>query len=102
MAFATFHVRLGLGAFLRPTLGGGLLAGSLVTETTPGMSSSASQIAGLLKIGMPFAYFPSRRIVLQAGPELNVSVGTTTPEAGDGVSFVTISGGFGVSAGYVF
>lgn len=102
MVFGALHVRLGLGAFLRPMLGGGLLVGNLSTETAPGMTATASQISGLIRVGIPFAYFPSKRIVLQAGPELNVSVGSTTPDAGDSVSFVTIAGGFGVSAGYVF
>jgi hypothetical protein len=102
MAFASLHLRLGLGAFLRPLIGGGLLVGSLSTETAPGMTSSASQISGLVRIGIPFAYFPSRRIVLQAGPEVAISVGSTTPDAGDSQSFVSITGGFGVSAGYTF
>jgi hypothetical protein len=102
MAFASLHVRLGLGAFLRPLLGAGVLVGSLSTETTPGMTSSASQVSGLVRVGVPFAYFPSRRIVLQAGPELVMSVGSTTPDVGDSQSFVTVTGGFGVSAGYAF
>jgi hypothetical protein len=102
MAFASLHVRLGLGAFLRPLIGGGLLVGNLSTEVTPGMTTSASQVSGLVRIGLPFAYFPSRRIVLQAGPELNISVGSTTPDAGDSQSFVSVTGGFGVSAGYAF
>lgn len=102
MAFASLHVRLGLGAFLRPLIGAGVLVGNLVTETAPGMTATASQVSGLVRIGIPFAYFPSRRIVLQAGPELDVSVGSTTPDAGDSQSFVTVTGGFGVSAGYAF
>jgi len=102
VAFAALHVRLGLGAFLRPMIGGGVLVGKLNTETTPGMTTSASQISGLIRVGLPFAYFPSRRIVLQAGPELDVLIGATNPDVGDSVSFTTISAGFGVSAGYVF
>jgi hypothetical protein len=102
MAFASLHVRLGLGAFLRPTLGGGVLVGKLNTEVTPGMTESAGQVSGLIRVGLPFAYFPSRRIVLQAGPELDVMIGATSPDVGDSVSFTTVSAGFGVSAGYVF
>lgn len=102
MLFGSLHVRLGLGAFLRPTLGGGLLVGKLNTEVTPGMTASASQVSGLIRLGLPFAYFPSRRIVLQAGPELDVMIGATSPDVGDSVSFTTVSAGFGVSAGYVF
>jgi len=101
-AFASLHVRLGLGAFLRPTLGVGALFGTQKTEVTAGQLMSASQVSGLVRIGLPFAYFPGTRVVLQAGPELDVSIGRTTPEGGEGQSFTNVSGGFGVSAGYVF
>jgi hypothetical protein len=96
------HLRLGLGAFLRPTFAAGVLVGSQDTEITPGMKVSANQTAGLVRLALPIAYFTSKRLLLQAGPELNVLVGTVTPEGGDGQSFTTIAGGFGVSAGYVF
>jgi hypothetical protein len=101
-AHGQLHVRLGLGAFLRPTLAAGVLVGSQDTEVTPGMKLSASQTVGLVRLALPIAYFTSKRILLQAGPELNVLVGTVTPEGADGQSITTIAGGFGVSAGYVF
>lgn len=101
-AFASLHVRLGLGAFLRPTLGLGALFGTQKTELTPGQLMSASQVSGLVRIGLPIAYFPGTRVVLQAGPELAIAVGNVTPEGGEGQSFTNVSGGFGVSAGYVF
>lgn len=101
-AFASLHVRLGLGAFLRPTLGLGALFGTQKTQITPGQLMSASQVSGLVRIGLPFAYFPGSRVVLQAGPELDISVGRVTPDGGEGQSFTNVSGGFGVSAGYVF
>ena len=96
------HLRLGLGAFLRPTFAAGVLVGSQDTEIAPGMKASASQTAGLVRLALPIAYFTSKRVLLQAGPELNVLVGTVTPEGAEGQSFTTIAGGFGVSAGYVF
>ncbi len=100
--FGSLHVRLGLGAFLRPTLGAGVLVGNLNSEVTPGMVSRASQVAGLVRIAMPFAYFPSRRVVLQAGPEINLSIGNVTPDGGESQSFTTVAGGFGVNVGYAF
>jgi hypothetical protein len=100
--FGSLHVRLGLGAFLRPTFGAGVLVGNLDSEAVPGMVTRASQVAGLVRLALPFAYFPSRRVVLQAGPELDVIVGNVTPDGGDAQSFTTVSGGFGVSAGYAF
>jgi hypothetical protein len=100
--FASLHVPLGLGAFLRPTIGVGALFGTQQTEVTPGQLISANQVSGLIRIGLPFAYFPGSRVVLQAGPELDVSIGNVTPDGGDSQSFTNITGGFGVSAGYVF
>jgi hypothetical protein len=100
--FASLHVRLGLGAFLRPTFGLGALFGDQHREVTPGMVLEASQVAALVRIGLPFAYFPSRRVVLQAGPEINVLVGNVTPMMGEAQSFTSIAGGFGVNAGYAF
>lgn len=101
-AFASLHVRLGLGAFFRPTLGLGALFGTQKTEVVPGQLMSANQVSGLIRIGLPFAYFPGTRVVLQAGPEIDISVGNVTPDGGEAQSFTNISGGFGVSAGYVF
>jgi hypothetical protein len=100
--FGSLHLRLGLGAFLRPTFGAGMLFGTQKVEVTPGNLMSASQVSGLVRLALPFAYFPSQRVVLQAGPELDVSIGKTTPDGGEGESFTNVSGGFGVSAGYVF
>jgi hypothetical protein len=98
------HMRLGLGAFLRPTLAAGFLVGSQDTEITPGMKVSASQNAFLVRLALPIAYFASKRVLLQAGPELNMLFGSVTPDGvmGGGQSFTTIAGGFGVNAGYVF
>jgi hypothetical protein len=102
LAFASLHIRLGLGAFFRPTIGGGVIKGDLETEVTPGMVVRSSQIAGRVRIAIPFAYFPSKRIVIQAGPELNITAGNATPEGGEAESFTTVAGGFGVGAGYTF
>ena len=66
------------------------------------MALKASQVAGLVRIGLPFAYFASKRVVLQAGPELNVWFGNVTPTGGESESFVSVAGGFGVNAGYAF
>jgi hypothetical protein len=101
-AFASAHVRLGLGAFLRPTLGVGALFGTQQLDLGGGMVAEASQTSLLVRLAMPFAYFPSKRVVLQAGPEINISVGNVTPDGGEAQSFTTIAGGFGVGIGYAF
>lgn len=101
--FASLHVRLGLGAFLRPTFGAGALFGTQETEVVPGTVAELNQTSLLLRLGLPFAYFPSRRVVLQAGPELNISIGSVSPkDGGESASFTTVAGGFGVGVGYVF
>jgi hypothetical protein len=102
MLSGTLHVRLGLGAFLRPTLGAGAMFGKQTTAMTGGQLMSASQASGLLRIGLPIAYFAGPRIVLQAGPELDIRAGSVFPEGAKAQVFTTISGGFGVSGGYVF
>ena len=103
VAFATFHVRLGLGAFFRPTLGLGALFGTREIDAGGGMVAELSQTAFLTRIGLPIAYFASKRVVLQAGPEINISIGSFKADgASEGTSFTTIAGGFAVGVGYVF
>ena len=55
IAFASLHVRLGLGAFFRPTLGLGALFGTPEVEAGGGMVAELSQVAFLTRIGLPFA-----------------------------------------------
>lgn len=101
--FASAHVRLGLGAFLRPTLALGALFGNRELDTgVGGIVIEAKQRAFLTRIMFPFAYFPSKRVVLQAGPEIDMSFGSYTPEGADSKSFTTIAGGFSVGVGYAF
>jgi len=101
--FGTFHVRLGLGAFFRPTLGLGALFGTREIDAGGGMVAELSQTAFLTRIGLPIAYFASKRVVLQAGPEINISIGSFKADgASEGTSFTTIAGGFSVGVGYVF
>ena len=103
VAFSSLHVRLGLGAFFRPTLGLGALFGTREVDSGGGMVAELSQVAFLARIGLPIAYFASKRVVLQAGPEINISVGSFKADGADeGTSFTTIAGGFAVGVGYVF
>jgi len=101
---ASFHMRLGLGAFFRPTAGVGALFGTrdIADPAMPGTVSKLSQSAFLTRISFPIAYFTSRRFLLQAGPEINISLGSFKPDSGPSTSFTTISGGFSVGLGYVF
>jgi hypothetical protein len=101
-AFASAHARLGLGAFLRPTIGIGALFGTQQLDLGGGMVAEASQTSLLVRLAMPFAYFPSKRVVLQAGPEINISIGNVTPDGGESQSFTNVAGGFGVGVGYAF
>lgn len=103
VAFATFHVRLGLGAFFRPTLGLGALFGTREIDSGGGTVAELSQTAFLTRIGLPIAYFATKRVVLQAGPEINISIGSFKADgASEGTSFTTVAGGFAVGVGYVF
>ena len=103
VVFGSLHVRLGLGAFFRPTLGLGALFGTREIDVGGGTVTELTQTAFLARIGLPFAYFPSKRVVLQAGPEINVSLGSFKADgATDSTSFTTVAGGFAVGVGYVF
>ena len=93
-AFGSLHLRLGLGAFLRPTLGIGALFGTSQADLGGGAVLEADQTSLLVRVALPFAYFPTKRIVLQAGPELNVSIGNVTPKmGGESQSFTNIASG---------
>ncbi len=101
--FASAHVRLGLGAFLRPTLALGALFGNRELDSgVGGVVVETKQSAFLTRIMFPFAYFPSKRVVLQAGPEIDMTFGSFKPDTGDSISFTSIAGGFSVGVGYAF
>ncbi|MBL0217565.1 MAG: hypothetical protein IPQ07_27285 [Myxococcales bacterium] len=100
--FASAHIRLGLGAFLRPTLALGALFGNRELDTGGGIVIESKQTAFLTRIQFPFAYFPSKRVVLQAGPEIDMSFGSFKPDNADSQSFTSIAGGFSVGVGYAF
>ena len=103
MAFGSVHLRFGYGVFWRPTLGFGVLYGSLNQELTPGVVAKSSQFTFVTRIAFPLAYFMSPRWLLQAGPEINLSVGSASPDGGgDSQSITSITGGFGLGVGYSF
>ncbi len=102
--FAATHLRLGLGAFFRPSIGLGALFGSAEEDTgIAGIVVKENETAFLVRIKFPFAYFPTRRVVLQAGPEIDMLFGSFKPDGGgDSTGFTQISGGFGIGMGYAF
>ncbi|MCX5747663.1 MAG: hypothetical protein NT062_34800 [Proteobacteria bacterium] len=102
--FGTLHVRLGFGAFFRPTLALGALVGSQQVDTgLGGLVVKSSTTAFLTRIAIPFAYFAGRRVVIQAGPEFDISL-SNVKRAGGGYSqsYTSVTGGFSVGAGYTF
>jgi len=104
LVHASVHMRLGLGAFFRPTVGVGALFGTreIMNPAMPGTVTELSQASFLGRIAFPIAYFTSRRFLLQAGPEIDFSLGSFKPDGGESTSFTTIAGGFSVGLGYVF
>jgi hypothetical protein len=100
---SAINLRLGLGAFFRPTLGVGALFGSRKSPTaTPGMLVEASQVGFVTRLQLPVAYFTSHNWVLQAGPQINLLVGSYTPTGGMAQSFTRIAGGFAIGLGRAF
>lgn len=98
---ATAHLRLGQGAFFRPSLALGALFGNREVPVGAGTVEEASQVAFTARLGLSIAYFVSHSVSLQAGPQLDVEIGTYKP-AGGSQSFTTVDGGFAVGVGYVF
>ena len=67
-----------------------------------GTIMQASQVSFVTHLRLPIAYFASKRLLLQAGPQLDVEVGNYTPTGGESQSFSRIAGGFAVGGGYAF
>jgi hypothetical protein len=99
---AAVHLRLGLGAFFRPGIAIGALFGHRDIPMGTGTVDQASQVGFITRLAMPIAYFASPRFLLQAGPQINITVGSFTPTGGGAQSFTRIAGGFAVGFGYVF
>ncbi len=103
-ALATGHLRLGRGAFLRPTIALGALFGSSNTPTgLAGLTIEDSSTAFLVRLQLPFAYYTTSHLTLQAGPELDILLGSSSPQGGgNSTSFTEVVGGFSVAVGYTF
>lgn len=101
-ADAAAHLRLGHGAFLRPGLSIGGLFGTRTIDLGNGMAMTASQVGFTARVKLPLAYFISRNLHFEGGPQFNFTTGSFSPEGMDSVSFTTLDGGFSVGAGYSF
>lgn len=99
---ATAHLRLGHGAFFRPGLALGAMFGNREIPIGGNTVMEASQVGFTARLRLPIAYFISRNLHLEGGPQFNLTVGNFTPDGADAVSFTTIDGGFSVGFGYSF
>ena len=99
---ATAHLRLGHGAFFRPGLAIGALFGKREIPVGGTTVMEATQVGFHARLKFPIAYFISRNLHLEGGPQFNLTAGTFTPEGADSVGFTTIDGGFSVGVGYAF
>jgi len=100
----TLHLRLGHGAFIRPQLGLGAMGSNreIPMAGNPALVEEVPQIAGVARVRVPLAYFASSRFVLEAGPQLNISVGTYQPMGAARRTYTQISGGFSIGIGTAF
>ncbi|MEO8706655.1 MAG: hypothetical protein ABI867_41905 [Kofleriaceae bacterium] len=99
---SNLHLRLGLGAFFRPGIAIGGLFGSHNTPLMSGLSQQDTEVGFIARLQLPIAYFTSKRFNIHAGPQLNFTAGSITPEGKDPISFTRLAGGFAIGAGYVF
>ena len=98
----TAHLRLGHGAFFRPGLAVGALFGKREIPISDTTVMEATQVGFHARLRLPIAYFISRNLHLEGGPQFNLTTGRFTPEGGESVTFTTIDGGFSVGVGYAF
>ena len=99
---ATAHLRLGHGAFFRPGLALGVLLGKREIPVGGSTVMEATQVGFNARVRLPIAYFISRNLHLEGGPQFNFTAGNYSPEGMDAVSFTTLDGGFSVGVGYSF
>lgn len=97
----TLHWRLGQGAFLRPQLALGVLGSQreIPMADQPNLVEEVPQIAGVARVRLALAYFASRNWVLEAGPQINTTVGTYQPSGADRHTYTQVSGGFSIGVG---
>jgi hypothetical protein len=96
------HLRLGLGAFFRPGLGVGVLFGTRTMPAAPGMLVDADQVGVIARLQLPIAYYATTRVLLQAGPQFDLTAGSYSVAGGMSQSFTRTAGGFAVGVGYAF
>lgn len=97
----TVHWRLGQGAFLRPQLALGVLGSQreIPMADQPNLVEEVPQVAGVARIRLALAYFASRNWVLEAGPQINATVGTYQPSGADRHTYAQVAGGFSIGVG---
>ena len=99
---AAVSLRLGLGAFFRPGIALGGLFGHRDLPIAGGTFQSAAQTSFIARLQLPIVFFASTRILLEAGPELDVTIGSYGLPDGTSQSFSRTAGGFAVGVGYIF
>jgi hypothetical protein len=99
---AAVHLRLGLGAFFRPGIAIGALFGNRDVPVAAGTFQQVSQAGAIARLGLPIAYFASQRVLLEAGPEIDVTFGSYSLPDGTSQGFTRAAGGFAVGVGYIF
>jgi hypothetical protein len=100
--WANLFMRLGEGMFFTPGAGVGLLSTQRDLPLDGSTVARSSVLGGTVAAELPLAVFLNRRFSLTAGPELLLTVGGTTPEEGDGTSFLSLDGGFKVGVAYSY
>jgi len=69
------HLRLGHGAFFRPGLSLGVMAGKRKIPISTTSVMEAPQLAFTARVKLPIAYFISRNLHLEGGPQFNLTAG---------------------------
>ena len=100
--WANFFMRLGEGIFFAPGAGLGVMSTQRDLPMSGSTVARSSVIGGTAATELMLAVFLNKRFSLTAGPEFLLTIGGTTPEEGDGTSFLSFDGGFKVGVAYTY
>ena len=97
-----WYGRLGLGAFFAPELTLGGIFGDRDITLGGGLESHNSLTGFSAALRLPIAFFVSRVVSLEAGPQIIFSVASAKPDTGDATSVTALDLGFNVGFVYTF
>jgi hypothetical protein len=101
-AWVNYYARMSEGMFFAPGAGLGVVSTQRDIPLDATNVARSSVLGGMAAAEFMLAVFLNPRFSITAGPEFVLTVGGTTPEEGDGTSFMSFNGAFKVGVGFAF